>query len=213
MFQPGGACQLRTAFDFMNSCVLLKSLLRVDISVVCDALKARAPLKAIKVKLLFVSSASVLIFSVLPSLLPPTPTHMHTHIPHTHIVHSHPHTHTHRRANEHLQPMLQLCHPCSVDYDVYISFKHLPDDAFRVLDMFDIPHEYYRNIENHPEYATSDLVELYFGNMSDVERMEKMAALNDQGDASINDSPPSRYAFGGGGEYIVAYCVYCVTCL
>ena len=105
--------------------------------------------------------------------------------------------------------MLQLCHPCSVDYDVYISFKHLPDDAFGVLDMFDIPHEYYRNIENHPEYTTSDLVELYFGNMSDVERMEKMAALNDQGEISINDSPPSRYALGGGGEYC---CIMCVLC-
>ena len=85
--------------------------------------------------------------------------------------------------------MLDLCFPCVVDYDVFISFKNLPDDAFRVMDMFGIPHDYYRNVENHPQYSTSDLVGLYFGGMSEEERE---AAFDAQVAASIKDSHPSR---------------------
>ena len=88
--------------------------------------------------------------------------------------------------------MLDLCFPCVVDYDVFISFKNLPDDAFRVMDMFGIPHDYYRNVENHPEYSTSDLVGLYFGGMSEEQRRERVAAFDAQVAASIKDSPPSR---------------------
>ena len=85
--------------------------------------------------------------------------------------------------------MLDLCFPCVVDYDVFISFKNLPDDAFRVMDMFGIPHDYYRNVANHPKYSTSDLVGLYFGGMSEEERV---ASFDAQVAASIKDSHPSR---------------------
>ena len=99
--------------------------------------------------------------------------------------------------------MLDLCYPCVVDYDVFISFKNLPDDAFRVMDMFGIPHDYYRNVENHPEYLSSDLVELYFGDMSKEERRRRFTAFNEQAAVSIKDSPLSRYIRSG--------CMYCST--
>ena len=64
--------------------------------------------------------------------------------------------------NEHYRPVMELCHPCAVQYDMYTNFKYLPEDAFRVMDLLHIPHHYYLNAESHPRRPTSTLLDDFF---------------------------------------------------
>lgn len=68
----------------------------------------------------------------------------------------------HSQLNEHYRPVMELCHPCAVHYDVYTNFKYLPEDAFRIMDLLDIPHHYYLNEESHPRKPTSTLLDDFY---------------------------------------------------
>ena len=98
-------------------------------------------------------------------------------------------------ANEHFTKQINLCFPCHVKYDFYANFKYLPDDAFRIMDKFQIPHHYYRNVDNHPGVSTADLLELHYKYLQSQERWHLIQNLqNKTGFKSIEKSlPKSRY--------------------
>lgn len=64
--------------------------------------------------------------------------------------------------NEHYKPVMELCHPCVVQYNMYTNFKYLPEDAFQILDLLRIPRYYYLNTESHPQTPTSALLDDFF---------------------------------------------------
>ena len=69
--------------------------------------------------------------------------------------------------NEHYKPVMELCHPCVVQYNMYTNFKYLPADAFWIMDLLKIPRYYYLNIESHPQTPTSALLDNFFnGNVT-----------------------------------------------
>ena len=68
---------------------------------------------------------------------------------------------------------MELCHPCTINYDLYTNFKYLPDDPNRVMDMFQIPHHYYLNHAAHPQLPTADIVDLFMADMDHNEREDR----------------------------------------
>lgn len=82
----------------------------------------------------------------------------------------------HSQLNEHYRPVMELCHPCAVQYDVYTNFKYLPEDAFRIMDLLDIPHHFYLNEESHPRKPTSTLLDDFY-NSNVTSRLGSCSAL------------------------------------
>ena len=68
--------------------------------------------------------------------------------------------------NEHFKPFINLCHPCYVQYDFFGNFKNLPDDAYAVLDHLQISRKYYPTEVSHPALSTSQLLPLFFSDMT-----------------------------------------------
>ena len=68
--------------------------------------------------------------------------------------------------NEHFRPFINLCHPCAVNYNIIGNFYNLPNEAFYILDLLRIPHNYYLNRPGHPTYNTSSLVSGYYHQLS-----------------------------------------------
>jgi len=62
--------------------------------------------------------------------------------------------------NEHFIPFMQLCHPCAVNYDVYLNLKTINYDVFALMDYFKIPSKYYPPVPR--SHLTSDLMTSYF---------------------------------------------------
>lgn len=68
--------------------------------------------------------------------------------------------------NEHFKPFINLCHPCYLEYNFIGNFKNLPEDAYAVLDHLRIPREYYPTEVSHPALSTSQLLPLFFSDMT-----------------------------------------------
>ena len=64
--------------------------------------------------------------------------------------------------NEHFMPVLDLCYPCAVQYDLYLNFKSLNYDINALMDYLDIPKSYYPVEVSHREAPTSTHLNEYF---------------------------------------------------
>lgn len=64
--------------------------------------------------------------------------------------------------NEHFTPFLQLCYPCSIDYDVLINFKTINYDVYGVMEHLGIPTSYYPTAVSHESTPTSSFMEEYY---------------------------------------------------
>ena len=64
--------------------------------------------------------------------------------------------------NEHFRPFINLCHPCAVNYNYIGNFYNLPNEGFHILNLLQIPRNYYLNRPGHPTYNTSSLVFGYY---------------------------------------------------
>jgi len=64
--------------------------------------------------------------------------------------------------NEHFRPFMELCHPCSVNYNFIGNFYNLPDEAYRIMAFLGIPRNYYLNRVEHPMTNTSSVVSLHY---------------------------------------------------
>ena len=95
--------------------------------------------------------------------------------------------------NEHLALSTTLCQPCVFNYTFHANFKYLPEDATRVMDKFDIPHHYYRDVENHPVYTTRELVEFFFEDMSQEKRSQSLKNLERRVGRRIEGIPSTKY--------------------
>lgn len=73
--------------------------------------------------------------------------------------------------NEHFKPFINLCHPCYIDYNVIGNFKNLPGDAYVMLDHLNIPHDYYPVEVSHPALSTSQLLPLFFSDMTPQQKV------------------------------------------
>ena len=69
-------------------------------------------------------------------------------------------------VNEHFRPFMELCQPCSVNYNFIGNFYNLPDEAYRITNFLGIPQEYYLNRVEHPATNTSSIVPLYYNTIS-----------------------------------------------
>ena len=110
--------------------------------------------------------------------------------------------------NEHLALSTTLCQPCVFNYTFYANFKYLPKDATRVMDKFDIPHHYYRDVENHPVYTTEELVEFFFRDMSQEKRSQSLKDLESRVGRRIEGIPSTKYVHS-----YVHVCVCVCVCL
>ena len=68
--------------------------------------------------------------------------------------------------NEHFMPVLNLCYPCAVQYDLYLNFKSLDYDVYALLDYLGIPKSFYPNAISHKGVSTSSHFNEYFGNVT-----------------------------------------------
>ena len=68
--------------------------------------------------------------------------------------------------NEHFRPFIDLCHPCSVNYNFIGNFYNIPDEAYRVMTFLGIPHNYYLNRSEHPTFNTSSMVSDYYSKLT-----------------------------------------------
>ena len=73
--------------------------------------------------------------------------------------------------NEHFKPFINLCHPCYVDYNFFGNFKNLPGDAYAVLDHLQIPRKYYPTEVSHPALSTSQLLPLFYSDMTPQQKV------------------------------------------
>ena len=64
--------------------------------------------------------------------------------------------------NEHFMPFLQLCYPCSIDYDVLLNFKTINYDVYGVMEYLGIPATYYPSVIAHENKPTSAYMTEYF---------------------------------------------------
>ena len=64
--------------------------------------------------------------------------------------------------NEHFMPFLQLCYPCSIDYDVLINFKSVNYDVYGVMEHLGIPSSYYPMAIAHGNTPTSSYMKEYY---------------------------------------------------
>jgi hypothetical protein len=91
--------------------------------------------------------------------------------------------------NEHFKSFMKLCHPCYVDYHFYGNFKLLPDEAFTMMDHFNIPREYYPLAVSHPGLSTSNLLPLYYSNMTPQQKVVYARELAASHHASMPQFP------------------------
>lgn len=68
--------------------------------------------------------------------------------------------------NEHFRPFMDLCQPCSVNYNFIGNFYNLPDEAYRIISFLGIPRDYYLNRVEHPSTNTSSIVSVYYDTIS-----------------------------------------------
>ena len=82
--------------------------------------------------------------------------------------------------NEHFRPFINLCHPCSVQYDFIGNFYNLPNEAYHILDFLKIPRNYYLNRVGHPTYNTSSLVSDYYHQLSSSLKLALLKQLSQE---------------------------------
>lgn len=72
------------------------------------------------------------------------------------------------KLNEHFCPMLYLSEPCRLHYDFYGNFKRISQDVNLVLEMYQIPKEYFHDQSYYATsgVATSMLLEKYYSTVS-----------------------------------------------
>ena len=66
------------------------------------------------------------------------------------------------RYNEHFRPIIELCYPCAVHYDVFLNFKTLEYDVFALMQFLDIPFDYYPESIAHKLTPTENFLADYF---------------------------------------------------
>jgi len=77
-------------------------------------------------------------------------------------------SHNYYDLDSHLRPLQYICHPCVFQYDFYANLKLMPEDLFRLLDRFDIPHDSFKN--QPAPHDTESLMTKYYGSLSEAEK-------------------------------------------
>ena len=79
-----------------------------------------------------------------------------------------------KTINEHFQPVIHLCHPCTIDFNFYGNFKLLPDEAENLLNTLKINSTLYYDREgsyvSHKGHKTSEVVTKYFSGLTDQQK-------------------------------------------
>lgn len=68
--------------------------------------------------------------------------------------------------NEHFRPFMDLCQPCSINYNFIGNFYNLPDEAYHIMAFLGIPRNFYLNRVEHPSTNTSSMVSHYYDTIS-----------------------------------------------
>ena len=77
-------------------------------------------------------------------------------------------SHTYYELDEHIRPLLYICHPCVYQYDFYANLKLMPKELFRILDKFNIPHDSFKN--QPAQHDTKSLMSKYYAKLSEEEK-------------------------------------------
>ena len=70
--------------------------------------------------------------------------------------------------NEHFMPFLQLCYPCSIDYDVLLNFKTINYDVYGIMELLGIPTIYYPSVIAHESKPTITYMAEYFSQVPEA---------------------------------------------
>ena len=71
-------------------------------------------------------------------------------------------SHSYYELDEHIRPLLYICHPCVYQYNFYANLKLMPEELFRILDKFNIPHDSFN--DQPAQHDTRSLMPKYFLN-------------------------------------------------
>ena len=89
-----------------------------------------------------------------------------------------------KSLNHHFVPMIEICDPCQIQYDFYANFKIINQDVDSLLQLLNIPREYYFNNIKHLEalmprsiHYNSSLVIDHFNQLSSDQRMRLFKEL------------------------------------
>ena len=64
--------------------------------------------------------------------------------------------------NDHFQPVVDVCHPCTIGFDFYVNVKVLDYDIYAIMEYLGIPIEYYPGQKDHPVSERRSLLSQYF---------------------------------------------------
>jgi hypothetical protein len=74
------------------------------------------------------------------------------------------------KLDQHLMPIYLLCNPCAVNYTFYGNVHSLTNDIHQALQEVGAPEWLYKERIEHSKLSVSDMMELYFGQLSPKER-------------------------------------------
>ena len=77
-------------------------------------------------------------------------------------------SHSYYELDEHLRPLMYICHPCVFQYDFYANLKLMPEELFRIMDKYNIPYESFRN--QPAPHDTKLLMSEYYATLSEEEK-------------------------------------------
>lgn len=66
--------------------------------------------------------------------------------------------------NEHFLPVLKLCHPCALNYDLFLNVKSMNYDIFALMEYMGIPLQYFPS--GFKSSITSDIFDEYYQQVS-----------------------------------------------
>ena len=98
------------------------------------------------------------------------------------------------KSDEHFAPASHLCNPCQLDFDYYGNFQTLTEDIHTVLDRIGAPRWLLPKLKEHSTLSTEDLMDLYFGDMSEEERLSLRRSLEDKTGYNFEGAPTERFA-------------------
>ena len=83
--------------------------------------------------------------------------------------------------------MIEICDPCQIQYDFYANFKIINQDVDSLLQLLNIPREYYFNNFKHPEalmprsiHYNSSVVIDHFNQLTSDQRMRLFKELAEE---------------------------------
>ena len=103
------------------------------------------------------------------------------------------HTFSNSKLDQHLMPIYLLCNPCAVNYTFYGNVHSLTNDIHQALQEVGAPEWLYKERIEHSKLSVSDMMELYFGQLSPKERTRLKEEFKRKTGYSFEAAPKVEY--------------------